>query len=270
MAIKLLRARVAHKREKPTRNAFEYHVYYVDIPVTENTVETPRLFSFERFNVWSMYRKDHGARDRSSWFSWFSNQCSAKGIQVEPTDRVRLIAHPRLFGYAFNPISFWILQDNERRVKAVLCEVNNTFGDSHNYLLKPEKGFITAETKLHAVKRLYVSPFNRMEGRYEFSFSIAEDAFSATILYNVGEETSVATWMGGRLEPLTARALAMSLMQYPLMTVLVIARIHWQALKLWWKKVPPTVAEKPAPTRGQTTFGSTTRTEDDLRDVDVS
>lgn len=256
MEIKILRARVAHKREKPVRNAFDYRVYYVDMPVVRGRHETPRLFSYERFNVWSVYTRDHGARNETPWIDWFTRQCAEHGVTVDSRDHIRLIAHPRLFGYAFNPITFWILQNAEHEVKAVLCEVNNTFGDSHNYFLAAKKGFITPQTTLYAEKNLYVSPFNHMEGGYEFTFDISPDTFSAAIIYKVDGEVSLSTWMGGSLQKLSSTDICLSLVHYPLMTFMVMARIHWQALKLWLKGVQPTVASMPQPTHGNTTTGS--------------
>ena len=270
MEVAFLDARVAHSRTAPARNSFEYRVYYVDLPVDKDTTTLPHFFSLNRFNVWSIYTHDHGARDRSSWRDWFEGECRNAGVQISSTDTVRLIAHPRLFGYAFNPISFWILQNSKGDVRAILCEVNNTFGDSHNYLLAPPEGYITNDTKLYAKKNLYVSPFNRMEGDYEFVFDVRPEIFSAHITYLVDGSVSLSTWMGGVRRPLTGGVVLASLLRYPFMTFMVLYRIHFQALKLWWKGVPPTITSKPPPTSGKSTLGSTTPLKHDMRNIDVA
>jgi DUF1365 family protein len=256
--IRLLRATVGHERTSPTRNRFQYKVFYVDFPVTENAVSLPRFFSLNRFNIFSIYSKDHGRRDGSSWHAWFSEQCSARGIAVKTDDTVRLISHPRLFGFAFNPISFWVLQDKNENIKAVLCEVHNTFGDDHNYLLAHDDGhFINKHDVFKADKQLYVSPFNTMQGHYLFSFLVRADRFESHIKYFVGDTLTVDTYMGGTLLPLTPLTILRSVVEYPFMTLLVLYRIHFQALRLLLKRVTPTLKERPVHTTGKTTHGST-------------
>jgi DUF1365 family protein len=255
MEIKILTAIVGHERKHPAHNRFEYRVFYLDIPISQKLGTLPALFSFERFNIFSIYGKDHGVRDAASFFPWFKERCAEKGISVGPEDTVRLIAHPRLFGYAFNPISFWVLQDAARNVRAVLCEVHNTFGDDHNYLLSHTDGRpMLSSDVFRAEKKLYVSPFNTMQGYYLFSFSVHDERFETHIKYFVADELTIDAYMGGSTRPLTTGAIVLSVFRYPFMTLMVVYRIHFQAVRLRLKRVRSTLDQRPAHTSGKTSY----------------
>lgn len=256
--LELLSATVGHERFTPKRNAFTYQVYYVITPVTDDTVPAPALFSFNRFNILSMHTKDHGPKDGSSWRAWIAAQCMRRGMHLAPEDTVLLIAHPRLFGYAFNPISYWLIYEKDSYLKAVLCEVHNTFGDDHNYLLLHDD--FTAIEPAHlfsAKKHLYVSPFNTVApGSYTFTFAALPETFKSVINYFENDAHILNTYMGGARTPLTTQAICTVLVTYPLMTLLVVWRIHWQALRLYLKGVQNTLAKRPARTSNETTQGT--------------
>lgn len=245
-AIRLLKANVWHLREKPKHNEFTYSVYYLAQELGGKKEKQPKLFSFDRCNILSLHKKDLGAKDGTDWFSWVKEQYLKEGIDVELTDTVEVITHPRLFGYAFNPITFWMLLDTQKQIKAVLCEVHNTFGGNHNYILAPKDGSrIKAGDVFTAKKELYVSPFNTMEGYYTFSFSRNEKSFRADIVYCVGEDSVVKTSMAGNYTEFSSQSIVGVVIMYPLMTLLVVARIHWQAIILFIKGVPHTLQSRP-------------------------
>lgn len=252
--MKLLSATVGHARHTPRKNVFEYRVYYV-VRDMQEAAPTPALCSQEHWNVFSLYNRDHGARDGSPLIPWLQNTLASHGIKLLATDRITLIAHPRLFGYAFNPISYWLIRRNDELI-AVACEVHNTFGDDHTYVLAHDDlRPIRPDDTLHAEKHLYVSPFNTMRGRYEFRFELDTERFKSVINYFEGNERIVSTFMGGTMRPLTDAAILGAVVRYPLMTLLVIGRIHWQALRLRIKGVLPTLAQKPVSTSQGSTRG---------------
>lgn len=254
----LLLATVGHERFSPKKNKFAYQVYYVALPVTEEEVVTPRLFSFNRFNILSVYTHDHGARTKStSWRAWIHAQCAEHGFPLTQEHTVTLIAHPRLFGYAFNPISYWLIQNPSGALVAVLCEVHNTFGSDHNYLLFHEDHRpILPQDTFSAVKKLYVSPFNTVPpGSYTFTFTATDERFASVINYFEQDVHLLNTYMGGAYTPLTSWAIAKLVVMYPLMTLLVVFRIHFQAIILWYKGVPHTLNSRPPHTSGNTTTG---------------
>lgn len=243
---RLLKAKVWHLREKPKRNEFTYNVYYLAhrLKVTGN--KKPRLLSFDRFNVLSLYKKDIGPKDDSDWLPWATKMFAGKGLEVLDTDEIEVISHPRLFGYAFNPISFWMLLDASKNIKAVICEVHNTFGQHHNYVLAHADGSHIAPTDIFTEKKeLYVSPFNTMDGYYTFSFLRTKEKFKADIIYYTAGEFVVKTAMAGSYAPLGSLAILGVVVKYPVMTILVVARIHWQAVRLFFKKVPHTLGVRP-------------------------
>lgn len=241
--IKLLRATVGHKRLNPKENSFAYAVYYVAHAIEQTPPHIP-LFSFNRFNVFSVYQKDHGARTNdTTWRTWLTTLCAQEHITVAQDDTVTLISHPRLFGYAFNPISFWLIREKNTHLKAILCEVTNTFGNYHHYVLAhPDAREILPTDIFHAKKDLYVSPFTTVSpGRYTFSFTVTESDFKAVIDYFENDTHILNTYMGGTLVPLSTMRIVQSVLSYPLMTLLVVARIHYQAIRLWLKGVAPTL-----------------------------
>lgn len=271
----LLTAVVGHKRLTPKEHVFSYPVFYTVTPVSDTIPHPPRLFSIDRFNIFSIFTKDHGARNATPWRQWLHDLCRTEGIPLSPADSVYLVSHPRLFGYAFNPISFWLIYEKDRYLKAVVCEVRNTFGDNHCYVLAhPDLHPIQKTDVFTAGKNLYVSPFNTMEGSYTFSFDVTPERFGATINYFEHGTHVLNAHMSGTRSPLTAKKILLSVLRYPLMTVMVVVRIHYQALKLWWKGVPNTLSMRPEPTSGKVTKGgslvSTVFKKDKVADIDLS
>jgi DUF1365 family protein len=162
---------------------------------------------------------------------------------------VWLHTFPRVFGYVFNPVSFWFAHRSDGSLRAVVCEVNNTFGERHCYLLAHDDGRPLAwGEEVSARKVFHVSPFCAIDGRYRFRFMLTEGAaprFVGRIDHDANDGPLLQTSLSGALEPLTDRALLRALFGYPAFTLGVIARIHWQALRLFLKRVP--FFSKPAP-----------------------
>ena len=247
--ISLLKARVGHSRLRPVKNKFLYEVFYLKIPIQKKaTYKTPLLFSFNHWNIFSLYAKDEGLKNLDvTWYSFITNELKKANIFYKKTDRIFLICHPRVLGFAFNPISYWLLVDKENNLKAVLCEVHNTFSQTHNYLLsKRNNEPIVPSDILISDKKLYVSPFNTMEGHYEFQFIHHSKYFKSDIRYfDLEGKDILHTFMDGSFSALTNQKIIFSLVLYPLMTIQVVLRIHWQALRLFLKKLPSTLNSKP-------------------------
>lgn len=254
---RLLKAKVWHLREKPKRNEFTYSVYYLAHELNAKPTPKPRLLSFDSFNILSLYKKDLGPKDGSDWWLWATQQFEQATIPVTHTDTIEVISHPRLFGYAFNPISFWILLNETKDIKAVLCEVHNTFRGHHNYLLSNANGsFIQPHEIFTTPKKLYVSPFNTMEGYYTFSFLRTDKKFKSDIIYYVGEDAMVKTAMAGTYSRLTSLSILGVVVRYPFMTIMVVVRIHLQAVRLYLKKVSFTLKQRPREITDETTLGN--------------
>jgi DUF1365 family protein len=160
-----------------------------------------------------------------------------------------------VLGYVFNPVSFWFCHRADGALRAIVCEVNNTFGERHFYLL--DTGSVMHwGLQLTSKKVFHVSPFCAVEGSYRFRFmrttqkvnNIDRECVVARIDYHDDQGPLLLTSISGRLEPLTSRSAAKAFFRHPLMTIGVITRIHWQALKLFTKRVPFFRKPLPPPT----------------------
>ena len=241
----LLAGTVMHKRLRPVENAFVYPVFYVQLPRRDLASANGRFFSVDRGNLLSFHQKDHGPRDGSPLLPWIRALLRERGL---PDDgEIVLQAFPRVLGYVFNPVSFWFCHEAGGRLIAVLAEVNNTFGGHHDYLLhNPDGSPLHDGQVLHAGKAFHVSPFCEVTGTYRFRFHERRGRPLACIDYDDGEGALLRTAIGGRRLGWSNRALLGIFLRMPLLTLGVMARIHWQALRLWLKGVPFHGAHPPA------------------------
>jgi DUF1365 family protein len=243
--------RVMHARLRPKRNAFSYRVFFVRFPLSSIERLAGPLFTVDGFNLLSFHRRDHGARDGSDLHAWIRALLAAEGIGSVDGE-IWLQAFPRVLGFVFNPVSFWLCHDRDGRLRAVLCEVNNTFGEHHNYLLAhADERPIAAQDVLGARKVFHVSPFCEVAGDYRFQFAPEPSGSRMRIDYDVPAGKLLVTSVSGQARPLTTARIARAFALYPWMTVAVVARIHWQALKLWLKGVR--FVAKPVPPVQETT-----------------
>lgn len=223
--------RVMHARLHPVVNRFDYPVYFLRLPMhAPDRIET-RGFSRNRFNLLSFHDADHGDGGPDS-LTWARGLLRQHGLVADGA--IWLTTFPRVLGYAFKPVSFWHCHRADGRLVAVLAEVNNTFSERHVYLLRIDD----PDAELIADKAFHVSPFFPVRGHYRFRFQVGEDFFRSRIDYDNGSGDALRTAWWGRTEALTPRAVLRAFFAYPLMTWGVIARIHWQALRLWAKRVP--------------------------------
>jgi hypothetical protein len=253
LAPAIVRGEIAHRRRRPAGNAFVYPAFCLRLPLSQLASLRGRGVAHNGRGLLSFHDRDHGARDGGPLDAWIRARLSEHGVAAD--GEVVLYAFPRVLGYVFNPVSFWVCHDRGGHVRAVLCEVRNTFGECHNYLLAHDDGRpLASGDTLVAAKAFHVSPFCEVRGRYAFRFHFGAGRWLARIDYfddDRAGEPLLETWISGRATPLDAPAARRLPWQYPLFTLGVVARIHWQALRLWTKRVP--FFAKPAPPHQETT-----------------
>ena len=233
--------RVRHARLRPAVNQFSYGAYFLRLPLRSLALRPwrSRLLGLNRAAPMAVLDRDHG--DGRPLVEWIDGVLAEHGIE-DAVGEVWLHTFPRVFGYVFNPVSFWFAHRADGTLRAVVCEVNNTFGERHCYLLAHDDGRPLAwGEEVSARKVFHVSPFCAVDGHYRFRFMLtggAPQRFVGCIDHDASDGPLLRTALSGTLEPLADRALLRALLGYPAFTLGVIARIHWQALKLFVKRVP--------------------------------
>lgn len=229
---------VFHKRLRPKAHAFRYRVFslLVDLDELPDLDRGLRLFSRNRWNLFSFRDRDHGTGDPQTLAGWVHAQLRTIGVAI-PGGRVAILCYPRILGYVFNPLSVYFCRRADGSLAALIYEVNNTFGERHAYVLpaQPESG---ASVRHDCAKAFHVSPFNDVSGHYAFTVQPPAETISIHIDQGDSEGRLFFAGFSGRRSELSDRALLRLALRYPLMTVKVIAAIHWEAARLLLKGVP--------------------------------
>ena len=228
---------VMHARLKPMGHRFSYRVMslLIDLDRLDEADRQSRLFGVNRAALYSFHEKDHGARDGSSLRAWAQRQAVAHGVDLTGGN-VLLLCYPRLFGYTFNPLSVYFCYRADDTLALIIYEVRNTFGDIHAYVLPVKPADVSAAGVRQAQDKLfYVSPFVEMAMRYHFRVSPPGKQVRLRILETDREGPLLAATFSGRRRPLSTPALLQAFVALPLVTVKIVAAIHWEALRLWLK-----------------------------------
>jgi DUF1365 family protein len=241
----IVQAHVFHARTRPRRNAFRYGVCYLRLPLSEFVRgRRAMFFSVERFNLFSLFSRDYGD-GKTPPAQWIARMLARGGV-TEADGEVALLTLPRVLGYAFNPISFWLCHDRKARLRCVLAEVRNTFGERHSYLcFHDDHRPIAAGDWLKAEKIFHVSPFLAVEGHYRFRFALQENRVAIWINHYDSDGLMLSTSLIGDAKPLRPAALIGSFLRYPVVTFKVVALIHYQAVKIFLKGIRHYAKPKP-------------------------
>jgi hypothetical protein len=250
---------VRHRRARPRQHAFAYPNWFLLLPLRSMAQHGSGALAVNRRAAIAFHDVDHGdgrSPAEGGALAWLDALLHSQGI-VDAQGEVWLHCYARVWGYAFKPVSFWYCHRSDNSLAAIVVEVNNTFGERHCYVL-PDPHF---GQSLHADKVFHVSPFCHVQGRYDFRFMRTErDGQTKTVVridHSDAAGLLISTSVSGSLQALTAQALQQALWRYPLQSFAVIARIHWQALGLWLKRVP-FVRKPPPPAQFATRGGSST------------
>lgn len=246
--------RVMHRRHVAPLYRFVYKIFYVlfDVDRLDELARKRRLFSHNRFNLISVYDADHGRGVVGGLRQWAEETCAAAGITLAG-GRVRLLAQPRMFGWAFNPISIWYCEHADGQLRAVIAEVRNTFGEKHAYVLGPDAALPLAskgaalpyELELVKEKCFHVSPLLDLVGCYHFRFSEPGERIRVLIHETREGAPLLDATMAGEARAFGDGQICKQVLKMPIQAVKVVVGIHWQALKIWLRGAK--FHKKPAP-----------------------
>lgn len=227
--------RVMHRRLRPRVHALRYRIFslLLDIDELDALAARLRLFSLRRFALASFCRRDVG--DGSGDLRGFvARQVEGAGLSFAP-GRIRLLTMPRIFGFAFNPLTTWFIEGEGGTLRAILYEVNNTFGERHHYLL-PVAG--EGAVLQSCAKAFHVSPFIAMDMAYRFRVVPPGERLMIGIEVSDGQGVLLGAVHTAERRELTDAALLRAAVLLPFVTIKVVAAILWEAARLWLKRVP--------------------------------
>ena len=230
---------VRHTRHRPAHHAFVYPTAFLMLPMRcLQAGQGAQDLAINRRAWFAFHDADHGdgrSVEQGGALAWLDELLQHEGIH-DATGEVWLQAFPRVLGHAFKPVSFWYAHRADGSLAAIVAEVNNTFGERHCYLLRGEN--VRWGQELVADKIFHVSPFCAVEGQYRFRFMRTADRMVARIDLHDDQGPLLKTSISGHLEPFTRHSARRAFWGTPLMTLGVVARIHWHALRLFLKRVP--------------------------------
>ena len=238
MKTHLLRGKVIHRRSRPRTYALEHDVWYIALDLDELSwlASWSRLLGRNRRALAALRDADYLPQPAHDLPADFRAHLARAGVAL-PGGRTTLVTNLRVFGYQFNPASFYLCRDASGELSSVVVEVHNTFGERHLYTLQPERtGGRTFSAEMD--KELFVSPFIGADGHYRVTVRDDETGLAISINEREAGAPVLATSLNLRRMALTRRNLAWLLVRYPLVTHKTTILIHWHALRLWLKGVP--------------------------------
>jgi uncharacterized protein len=223
-AARLYECRISHARTVPLRNVFTYRTYMwlVDLD------RLPRPSLLARFSA-----RDHLGDPRRGIRENLDRFLAERDVDLGG-GRVLMLAHARVFGYVFNPLTVYWCHRPDGTLACVVAEVHNTYGERHAYLLHTD-----GRGRAEVPKQFYVSPFYPVDGRYRMSLPEPGDRLALSIALGRPGGDKFTAGVQGRAVPATARALAAAALRYPWSTAVVTARIRWQGTKLYLRGLRP-------------------------------
>lgn len=231
---------VRHRRRAPRENSFRYGIYQLLLDLSELAVLDRKIgfFGYNRAGLISFHDRDHMGNTDEPVRDKLGRWLRAQGRELGGS-RVMLLTNPRVLGYVFNPVSYFFCMDAAGGLRFTVAEVSNTFGEAYCYLLDGGDPLGGQAVRSRLDKRFHVSPFMRIEGvRYEWVVTPPGDRLTIHIDEFEGDKKYFDATLNLARRPLTATTLARAMLRYPHLTARTTFLIHWQAAKLWVKRVP--------------------------------
>jgi DUF1365 family protein len=224
---------VMHRRYGDLGYRFNYDIFTAlfDIDALEETNLKKRWFSLNRWNLISLRAKDHLPAGEQDFRAWVERCLADKDVHQVP-HKIFLLAMPRVLGFVFNPLTVWFCLDEKDQPIAILCEVRNTFGEKHIYLLEAGQQW---PVRSSMEKIFHVSPFMDLEGGYAFSFHAPNEQLRMSILLNDQQLPKLSATQTGNAVEFSDRQILKQVIRFPFLSAKVLGAIHWHALKLLLK-----------------------------------
>lgn len=222
-----------HYRRSPKTHKFKYPLFSfaLDLDELEEGFGCYPIFSHNRFGIFSLLDTDYVSTEKKSIRLKIEEFLSKEGKGRPRT--ITLITMPRCFGYIFNPVNFYLCEDESGCVLAVIAEVSNTFGDKHIYCLAPEGREPRLPVRFNFPKDFYVSPFFGVSGGYTLTWTSLDNRLDITVMLEEEGERVFYASLYGRRRPLTAPYMLGTLVLYPFAALATTLRITIQAIKLY-------------------------------------
>ncbi len=240
---------VVHRRLAPLRHELRYKVYnlFVDVDALPNL--KLKFLSYNRLNLFGVKDRDFGDGTNIKEYIWALVKRAPDGEKIK---RIFMFCYPNVLGRVFNPLTTYYCFDEQEKLTLMVYEVSNTFGERHSYVVP-----VDDTHQQSTQKQFYVSPFNKVEGHYDFTIARPGDELKLGIRLTDSNGPSFNAWFSGHRQELTDSALLRSFFSLPLLPLKVIGGIHWEALKLWFKGMR--LQTRPAPILPPTTISKTAK-----------
>ncbi|MDX5593236.1 DUF1365 domain-containing protein [Pseudovibrio sp. SPO723] len=225
---------VVHTRHQDTNHSLNYKVFSLltDVDRLEELNQVSRLFSVNRWNIFSFCERDHMEAGETSIRGFVEKLLIENGLHFQ-AGRIDLLAYPRFLGHAFNPLSIFYCHDVDGKLRAILYQVRNTFGEWHHYLTEVEQDQVAYDHSCD--KNFYVSPFIHMECTYHFKVRKPDESVSVVIRQTDRNGPMLTAAFRGQRQKLTSGTLLWFALRYFQGGFKILAGIHWEALKMWTK-----------------------------------
>jgi uncharacterized protein len=234
----LYAGQVTHARITPRRHSLAYRIFMVRLDLNDLAQEgrIRQLFSINRFNLFSVHERDHGDGSATPLREQVAAKLEQAGLKGAGA-HIEMLVMPRILGRAFNPLTVYFCRDARGRLAAILYEVNNTFGERHNYMIAAGAVRRDGAVRQNAPKRFHVSPFMDMDLDYQFDVTPPADSVAIRILVSEQGAPVLTAAFTGQGVPMTDAALIRAWLTHPWQTFGVLAAIHWEAIRIVLKGI---------------------------------
>ncbi|MDZ4786533.1 MAG: DUF1365 family protein [bacterium] len=250
MKTQIFTGKVMHERLKPRIFRFTYPIVnlFLNLDEIKEIFSQKLLFALNRFSLLSFYDRDYVEPTEEPWRSKINKLLGQESSNVKS---INILTSPRLLGYTFNPVSFYFCLSEDKRVVAIFVEINNTFGERHIYKLHLNTTSLIEGISAKHPKEFYVSPFNEVQGDYEYLFKLNQNILQIDLNIREGSELVFRSRVEGKLTNFTKNQLIIKILKNPFLFWSAMPRILWQAAKLFYNQGYP-VREKPIPSHKDT------------------